>query len=198
MPQQDPRPGEIYLHFKQKLYQVVTVARHSETGEELVVYQALYGSFQTYARPLAMFISPVDREKYPDVTQKYRFQLLERRAGQPGQTESAGTGEEVRTDRTALPPEKAMLYENAEKAENLRQKESSTPEAKMMAFFDAGSIEEKYKILITMSDCITDHMINNMAVVLDLVIEDGPVEQRFDELKRCLRTMQQYETTRLR
>jgi len=67
-----------------------------------------------------------------------------------------------------------------------------------MAFFDADTIEAKYKILLTMSDCITDHMINNMAVVLDLVIEDGPVEKRFEELKHCLRTMQQYESTRLR
>ena len=73
-----------------------------------------------------------------------------------------------------------------------------TPEAKMMAFFDADTIEAKYKALLTMSDCITDHMINNMAVVLDLVIADGPVEKRFEELKSCLRTMQQYESTRLR
>lgn len=66
----------VFRHFKGNLYYVEGVARHSETGEELVVYRALYGERELYVRPKDMFLSPVDREKYPNVEQKFRFELI--------------------------------------------------------------------------------------------------------------------------
>lgn len=69
--------GRVYRHFKGKLYLVLDIALHSETEEDYVVYKALYSDCQTYIRPYAMFASEVDHEKYPDVKQKYRFELVE-------------------------------------------------------------------------------------------------------------------------
>ncbi len=70
------KPG-IYRHFKGDLYRVVLIARHTETQEMMVVYHALYGEYGFFARPYEMFASPVDREKYPDATQEYRFEKCE-------------------------------------------------------------------------------------------------------------------------
>ena len=67
--------GRIYKHFKGDLYLVEGIVLHSESKEKMVLYRALYGNGLRYVRPLEMFMSKVDKEKYPNVEQEYRFQL---------------------------------------------------------------------------------------------------------------------------
>ena len=104
----DPKPQEFYRHFKGNIYQIRCLARHTETRERMVVYQAMYGTFEIYVRPLAMFMEEVDRVKYPDVKQKYRFELLQDTdmEGSPEQEETHLTsGEQTMTGGEAKKPE---------------------------------------------------------------------------------------------
>ena len=74
-----PQANQIYKHFKGNLYEVLAIAKHTETEEMMVVYKEVDGE-KTYVRPLEMFVSKVDKEKYPNVLQIYRFELQDEKS----------------------------------------------------------------------------------------------------------------------
>ena len=184
-----PKPGEFYRHFKNKLYQIVTVATHSETGEKLVIYQALYDNFGVYARPLDMFLSEVDHEKYPDVKQKYRF---ERITPQTKQTDTQVKSEAVRQSAAKM-PEAGSVQVQTSKAQVADADDDQAPNPQLIKFLDADTLEEKYNILVSMSDTITDRLLDDMAVVMDVVLPEAPLMERYEDLKNIIRTRQHYE-----
>lgn len=184
-----PKPGELYRHFKNKLYQIVTVATHSETGEKLVIYQALYDNFGVYARPLDMFVSEVDLEKYPDVKQKYRF---ERITPQTKQTDTQVKSEAVRQSAAKM-PEAGSVQVQTSKAQVADADDDQAPNPQLIKFLDADTLEEKYNILVSMSDTITDRLLDDMAVVMDVVLPEAPLMERYEDLKNIIRTRQHYE-----
>ena len=188
-----PKPGQIYNHFKNKPYQIITVAIHAETQEKMVVYQALYGDFKTYIRPLDNFLSEVDHEKYPQVTQRYRFELctdigvsygneiIPVQAGRD--TEKAGESGGGRED----------TYEN--QADNITE---GNVNAVLLKFLDAESYYKKLEVITSNRKHMDDRLINDMAVALDCTVDEGPMVQRIQELVYCLQAMCRFEDKRLR
>ena len=201
-----PKNGEFYRHFKNKLYQIIAVAKHSETGEQLVIYQALYGDFGVYARPLEMFMSEVDHEKYPDVEQKYRFERVELSANTVTETQVKDhTQREYAAENRNLleNSEKQSLADSFEQSENMglssqEEEYEGGVNLKVLEFLDSEDFDERYNILVALRDEIDDQMINTLAVALDVVIPEGDIDDRYDQLKMCLRTRQRYESNRLR
>lgn len=215
-----PRPQEIYRHFKGRLYQVLTLARHSETGEVLVVYQALYGDYAVFARPLSMFCSEVDAVKYPGAMQKERFQLWKGSeeahalfAGESPVTGSRETRakqtEEERQTRAKQPEEdrqtRAMqpdgIFSQKEKpAEPSVQaaEEEVQLDPRLLRFLDANRMEEKMEILDSMQGDVTDEMIDIMAISLDTEIVSGEASERIAALRETIQMRLRFESSRLR
>ena len=179
-----PKPGQIYRHFKGHLYQIVAIARHSETLEALVIYQALYGEFQVYARPLHMFMSELDKEKYSDVKQRERFELVR-------------VANEITMDEAYVEAEE-MVPPVAEHAEVQAAPQAPQLDAGVEEFLDADSYEEKMRIFTGRQHRLTDDMINIMAISLDTEVPEGELEERIASLKNFLLMQVKYECSRVR
>ena len=212
-----PRPNEIYQHFKGNLYRVVTLAKHADTGQMLVIYQALYGSFEVFARPLADFTGKVDREKYPDAAAEYRFTLLPQIVGQVSEAErlemrqepdtaqpqSSGAENPEAGNRRPTEPDSTPVQEQTAptKGTDMQpQDEQEEPalDPMLLAFLDADTYEEKLAIFTDMSGRVTDDMLTTMAVSMDIDLKEGELMDRYEELKNCIIMREKYECNRLR
>lgn len=193
----NPRPQEMYRHFKGGIYQIRCLAEHTETGETMVVYQAMYGDFAIYARPLPMFMEEVDHAKYPKAGQKYRFALME---DEQDAEEPAVISHPGREERPLAQTQQAECAADSGSSVNEKQEpeEQLNIDPLVLEFLDADSYRQRLSILDALHNRITDDMINMMAVSVDLEIKEGDVEDRYMELQNCLRTFEKYECNRLR
>lgn len=203
-----PKSGEIYKHFKGNCYRIITVATHTETGEKLVIYQALYGDYGIYARELSSFTGPVDKEKYPYITQKKRFELVESGAVDPVAQATDGQSEETVVSDTADMARKSsengsdavitVASDRIDKKQPPENRAEPQIDPMVLAYLDADTCKEKLQILTTMKDRLTDQMINTMAIAIDVEVKPGDITERYEELKYCLATRERFECRRLR
>lgn len=179
------QPGEFYRHFKNKMYQIITVASHSETGELMVVYQALYGTFAVYVRPLAMFLSKVDHERYPEYKQIYRFEKVEL-------TETEG----------AINPETPAQDADEESPRHLGESDVQQADAManpyLLRFLDAGTIAGQLMVLDEMKGHVRTAELDSICHILEIANVPGSTEEQLEAIRTVLRTKQRYDGSRLR
>lgn len=180
------RPGEFYRHFKNKLYQIVAVAAHSETGEAMVVYQALYGDFKIYVRPYDMFAGEVDREKYPDAGQKYRFERVELKAdgiAAGKAADEAGTGSSMTGEAAYTMPAEPVQPQ---------------PSAAFLRFLETESYEIRMECLKILERSATQTELDSICLVLDMKPEGGTVKEQVEAIRRFLTMQNHFDGNRLR
>ncbi|WP_342756792.1 DUF1653 domain-containing protein [Kineothrix sedimenti] len=194
-----PQPHEIYRHFKGNTYQIITIAEHSETGEMFVIYQAMYGNYKTYARPMDIFLEKLDKEKYPQATQEYRFELaaMTQAFGEPANApvkDPANGQEKV----PAMEAKKELVIESVTVPISEQEEQILDIDPQVLKFLEADSYEERLNILTGIHHRITDDMINVMAIATDIEVKSGDIEERFLELRNCLLKLEKFECNRLR
>ncbi len=140
--------GEMYRHFRGGSYLVLAIAKHTETGEAMVVYQGVGDNAETYVRPYDMFVGEVDKGKYPEADQKYRFEKVE------------------------------------------------DEESRLEAFLEAKSFRDKIEIFKQMKDKMDERLVNNIAVVLDVTLEEGTMEAKYEALLQSMKARARFETNR--
>ena len=173
--------GQIYKHFKGNMYKVICIAEDSETGKNLVIYQALYGENKIYARPYEMFTSKVDKVKYPDAVQEYRFELWD--------SLSAVTPAPVPTP-APTPATPTVNDESEDEELNI--------DPMVLQFLDADSFSDKLTILQNMKDRVDERMLNTMAFSMDLELGEGSVVSKYSDLLNCVALREKFESSRLR
>lgn len=214
-------PGQKYRHFKGNLYQIITIGYHSETNEEMVVYQALYGDFKVYIRPLHSFLEPVDSEKYPDAVQTYRFELEDKHEtieknntgkadafmeaeGTCGTERTYGTAGTYGAERTCgaagtYGAERicgaAGTYgiEETSETKAIAETEEKGVNPLLIRFLEAETYTDKLKIYLDMRDSIDEVILTDVAASLDIATGDGTLEEQYESVQYALHTLARYE-----
>lgn len=196
-----PKAGEFYRHFKNKLYQVINVAIHTETRESLVIYQALYDDFKIYARPLDMFMSEVDKEKYPSIEQKYRFEQVEFVEDDEQDDLSPYTYKEIYGDSEEDITKEVYSYEEIYKNDlNSPKVGGDTKKASeyLLAFIEAEGYEAKKMALVLYKTKFTQVDMDCIYEILGISSFGGNIRAQVASLVQYLDMREQYEGERLR
>lgn len=199
---QTPVAGQIYKHFKGNLYKVLAVAVHTESEEKLVVYQSVENPDRVFARPLEMFMSDIDRFRYPLIRAKYRFTLV-------SEPEEETNGEETKEEET----KEGTLNEDT-KEEDVKDEETEEQSDDDSAVYkdngelvidpyvervlDEKEFSKKIEFFEMLRGKCSEDMLTTIAISLDIQLQEGSIEDKYSQILRTLKMHEKYETSRLR
>lgn len=192
----EPKAFEIYRHFKGNLYQIIALAEEEGTGKMLVVYQGLYAPFKVYARPLSEFLERLDRVKYPNAAQEYRFERV-------GDIEAVGTLREERGEERAaavIPSERLPESRDAAVLEKLPDVTETAGgiDPNLLLFLDAREPEDKLDALFRIKSFLTPDMLTVIEMSQGMEPqEEWTMEERYKHIKNDIITKQKYEQKRI-
>ena len=174
----------------------MTLAQHTENGEQLVVYQGLYGDYPVYARPLSSFTGEVDRRKYPQAQDRYRFTLIPE-VGVPGKGAAPFSGDRE-WGQNPCAEDKGHKAGPKPGSKLDSEGEEALLDPDLLDFLEADSYEKKLEVFGRLAGKADAHMLNTIAVSLDLELSGDSIEEQYETLKNCLLTLERYECNRLR
>ena len=194
---QTPVAGQIYKHFKGNLYKVLAVAVHTESEEKLVVYQSVDNPDRVFARPLEMFMSDIDRFRYPLIRAKYRFTLV-------SEPEVENNGEETKEEET----KEETKEEDVKDEETEEQSDDDSAVYKdngelvidpyVEGVLDEKEFSKKIEFFEMLRGKCTEDMLTTIAISLDIQLQEGSIEDKYSQILRTLKMHEKYETSRLR
>lgn len=186
-----PKPYELYKHFKGNTYQIICIAKDSEDDKEKVVYQGMYEPYAIYVRDLEMFMEEVDKVKYPNAAQRYRFELIEKENSTNASSDLANKAKEYITEDKTEDIEERI----EEKSENINEVEDSvtTINNGLLRFLDAESDEEKLEIITGIKEELNENILTSIELSLGMEAGDGDIMDRYREVKNFLLLKQKYE-----
>lgn len=241
-----PAPGDLYRHVTDKIYQVITVAAHADSGEQMIVYQEMFGEFGVFTMPLARFLGSMDSQQhlFEKIERAQDSEVYDKRqqvqnAKQPQMHAQNTAQPQMHAQNTAQPQgcvrerphvqrpadsrrifsqdpaegsdgayfekwqrqmeereQRRGMFRKTERHETATEELHANP--CLLKFLEADTYEERFHVLNQIQDEITDRLIDDMAVVLDVVIPEGNLSERFHQLRDVILTRQKYEANRFR
>src|SRR5574344_1207029 len=194
---QTPVAGQIYKHFKGNLYKVLAVAVHTESEEKLVVYQSVDNPDRVFARPLEMFMSDIDRFRYPLIRAKYRFTLV---SEPEEETKEEETKEETPNEDTKEEDVKDEETEEQSDDDSAVYKDNGelVIDPYVERVLDEKEFSKKIEFFEMLRGKCSEDMLTTIAISLDIQLQEGSIEDKYSQILRTLKMHEKYETSRLR